>query len=73
MSAKEPLAKGALARDTQTGKVGEVMDIVGTRYWLRRQGGGREWDVDSAHVEPYRLSDQLADRIREERKKRVPR
>ena len=34
---------------------------------------GTEWNADLANVEPVKLSDHLADRIREERRKRVPR
>lgn len=44
-----------LARDTRDGKQGEVMAEPGESgrdlFWLRPEGGGREWDVPREHVE----------------------
>lgn len=65
---KEPPARGSLVRDTRTGKVGVVMDVICSRVWLRKSGGGREWDVPCDRVEPVSLSDQLAERLRAERR-----
>lgn len=72
-ASKESPPKGSLVRDRKTGKVGTVMDVDDSRLWLRKTGGGTEWNADVANVEPVKLSDHLADRIREERRKRVPR
>lgn len=73
MNDPKPPAVGDLARDKETGKIGVIMAVLAGRYYLRAKGGGKEWDVDPAQVEPYKLSDQLADRIREERRGRYPR
>lgn len=70
---KDLPAKGSLVRDTKTGKIGVLMDVIGSRAWLRKPQGGREWELPSDDVEPYILSDQLADRLRDERRRRVPR
>lgn len=47
-----------LARDTRSGKEGEVMAKPGEggpdRFWLRPEGGGCEWDVPSKYVEIIR-------------------
>ena len=63
---------GSLARDTATDQIGVLMDVIGSRAWLRKPGGGREWDTDATNVEPAQLPDQLAERLREERR-RYPR
>lgn len=64
-------AKGSLVRDTMTDKVGVVMDIQAPNVlWLRARGGGTEWTVDADKVQPYRTSDELAERVRAERKGR---
>lgn len=64
--------KGSLVRDTKTDQIGVLMDVLGSRAWLRKLGGGREWETDVANVEAAQLSDQLAERLREERR-RYPR
>lgn len=45
-----------LVLDTDTGRVGEVMERTSIgryeRVWLRPVGGGREWTTDAAAVQP---------------------
>ncbi|MEO3751753.1 hypothetical protein [Streptomyces sp. B6B3] len=42
---------GSLARDTELGRLGKVMDYQSGRVWLRPVEGGREWDVQPDRVE----------------------
>jgi hypothetical protein len=49
-------------------RVGRIQDVVVDRVWLRRLGGGREWDVHMDYVrratEEQILSARNADRNR---------
>jgi len=56
---------GTLALDTARGKVGEVMDHVGSYVQMRPRDGGREWDVLPEDVQPLSAGDALTDRVAE--------
>ncbi|MFF8956898.1 hypothetical protein [Streptomyces sp. NPDC014894] len=56
---------GALAYDTRTRRVGEVMEEYGTRYVLRPVHGGCEWDVPRELVRPATAADQLGPALAE--------
>ncbi|MGP4000121.1 hypothetical protein [Streptomyces sp. 8N706] len=43
---------GDLALDTERGDVGIVMDVQGSRVFLRRPEGGREWEAPPEDVRP---------------------
>jgi hypothetical protein len=48
----QELRVGTLALDTSRGKVGEVMDHVGSYVQMRPKDGGREWDARPENVQP---------------------
>ncbi|MFC5720017.1 hypothetical protein ACFP1Z_07525 [Streptomyces gamaensis] len=58
---REP--RGTLVLDSQTGKVGEVMDHQGPRLQLRPPGGGREWEADPGAVRPLTDAEQLSIKV----------
>ncbi|AZQ71939.1 hypothetical protein EKH77_12615 [Streptomyces luteoverticillatus] len=42
---------GQVVNDSDTGRIGKVMDKVGPRYQLRRLDGGREWEAKGDSLE----------------------
>ncbi|MFB7632876.1 hypothetical protein ACFC0M_18310 [Streptomyces sp. NPDC056149] len=58
-------AKGEFVRDRSRGRVGRVMDRAGARFQLRPIGGGVEWDVDPADLEPVPVSAVLSEHVAE--------
>jgi hypothetical protein len=58
--AVNPLKLGALVRDTERNRVGEVRALLAGRVYLRPPGGGLEWDL-----EPADAHDQLSFRVRQ--------
>ncbi|MET9292797.1 hypothetical protein [Streptomyces sp. NPDC003077] len=59
------LVVGKCARDTKRDRVGEVMDVSGSRVWLRPVGGGREWEAERAAVEPLTPREALSVKVAE--------
>ena len=57
--------KGEIVRDRLRGRVGRVMDREGACFQLRPLGGGVEWDVDPADVEPVPVSAALSAHVAE--------
>lgn len=53
-------AVGDTVHDTAPDRVGVVMAHQGPYVQLRPLGGGREWDVDPAHVRSLSLPDRPA-------------
>lgn len=46
-------ATGTYVRDPgRRGRVGRVMDVLGTTVWLRAPGGGTEWTAPARAVRP---------------------
>lgn len=61
---------GRVVHDSDTGRIGKVMDKVGPRYQLRRLDGGREWEAAGASLEvvtPLRC--EYIARLKAERRK----
>lgn len=44
---------GELVRDRLTGEVGEHMETLGNKVFLRPVGGGVEWDTPPSEIEQY--------------------
>jgi hypothetical protein len=65
MSDKGALDVGTLALDERTGRVGRVMDHLGSHVQLRPPGGGLEWDADPGHVRPVTPKERLTARLAE--------
>jgi hypothetical protein len=56
---------GSLAVDTARDRVGVVMDVQGGRVFLRRPGGGTEWEALPRDVRPASGRDELRGRVTE--------
>lgn len=54
-----PVRFGDTVRDTNSGRIGEVMGFVGPYVQLRPLGGGIEWDACPDRLEPVAPSDAL--------------
>jgi hypothetical protein len=63
--AVNPLKLGALVRDTERNRVGEVRALLAGRVYLRPPGGGLEWDAHPDNLEPADAHDQLSFRVRQ--------
>jgi hypothetical protein len=62
---EEQQPEGALVVDTERDKLGYVMGHLGRVVQLRPVAGGREWDVDLAHIR--RATDEERQRAMRER------
>ncbi|MFE0733412.1 hypothetical protein [Streptomyces sp. NPDC058855] len=51
---------GAIVLDTARNHVGRVMGAEGPYLQLRPLGGGREWDVEAAHLHPLTGAELLS-------------
>ncbi|MFE6287689.1 hypothetical protein [Streptomyces sp. NPDC057877] len=51
---------GDTVRDTDTGKIGQVMGFQGPYIQLRPIGGGVEWDAYPANLRPVSPSEALS-------------
>ncbi|MFI6288436.1 hypothetical protein ACIBCM_27440 [Streptomyces sp. NPDC051018] len=58
-------ALGDVVKDIGLGKVGRVMDRVGTNYQLRPLNGGREWDAPARDLRPAVQSDAMSDAVKD--------
>ncbi|MFE0175184.1 hypothetical protein ACFWZ2_22970 [Streptomyces sp. NPDC059002] len=56
-------AIGDTVRDTVRGRVGVVMDHLGTYLQLRPVHGGCEWDARPEYVQPIAQADLLGERV----------
>ncbi|GHJ19489.1 hypothetical protein TPA0909_11030 [Streptomyces albus] len=56
---------GEVVKDARTGRVGVVMDRLGSLYQVRPLNGGREWDVHPRHMVTAIQSDALSSRLAE--------
>lgn len=54
-----------MVRDTASGRIGVVMDHLGTYVQLRPPGGGREWDTRPEDLRPAETGDVLLGRVQE--------
>lgn len=62
-SQQEPPAApevGDTALDARSGRVGRVMERIGSRVYLRPLNGGREWDARPEDLSPAQQSDALS-------------
>ncbi|MFF0445578.1 hypothetical protein ACFYT4_04000 [Streptomyces sp. NPDC004609] len=59
------LHPGDVVKDMGIGKVGRVMDRVGTNYQLRPLNGGREWEAPARDLRPAVQSDAISDAVRD--------
>ncbi len=60
MGNTDSLGIGTLVRDTRTGRIGKVMDVVAGSYALRPQGGGKEWHAAPEDVIPMKVSEAMS-------------
>ncbi|MEU4682341.1 hypothetical protein [Streptomyces xinghaiensis] len=65
MSDKGAPEVGTLTLDVKSGRVGRVMDHLGSRVQLRPPSGGIEWDARPEDLRPVDTSELLAARVAE--------
>ena len=58
-------AIGSWVVDTRMERTAVVSDVISGRLYLRRPGGGVEWDAMPAHVRPATEQEQLSARVAE--------
>ncbi|MCM2391037.1 hypothetical protein [Streptomyces albipurpureus] len=56
----QEFAIGAVVRDADAKRVGEVMDYFTGIYFLRPLGGGQEWSVGGESLSLWTRADQLS-------------
>lgn len=60
---KADLANGTVVYDTVRGVVAIVMDVQGSRVYLRRPNGGVEWIRDRGAIREPTASESLSPRV----------
>lgn len=67
MAAERPgvPAVGSWVVDTRTDRIAVVLDVLFGRVYLRRAGGGVEWEAMPAHVRPATEREELSARVAE--------
>jgi hypothetical protein len=56
---------GAWVLDTRTDRVGLVVDVLHGRVYLRKAGGGTEWEAMPVHLRPATAREELSARVAE--------
>ncbi|QMU80394.1 hypothetical protein GXW83_19110 [Streptacidiphilus sp. PB12-B1b] len=51
--------------DTRTDRVALVVDVLYGRVYLRKAGGGTEWEAMPAHLRPATAREELSARVAE--------
>ncbi|QDY79311.1 hypothetical protein FQU76_25420 [Streptomyces qinzhouensis] len=54
-----------IVRDSETNRIGRVMDRFGVRYSLRPLKGGCEWEARPGDLHPVTMSDLLSTAVAE--------